>query len=419
MTIRFLTRGLLAAAIAVSASSARTIVQAQGQTAPGDWPQWRGPNRDGIVSSFIEPASWPERLTQKWKIPVGVGYATPVLVGNRVYMFARQEASEVMMAIDAATGKVVWQTGYPAPVKIVPVAARHGEGPKSTPAFANGKLYTLGMSGIVTAWDASTGKVLWRKDAPAVGPSFGTAQSPLVDRGLVILHVGGNNDGALSAFDAATGTVKWAWPGDGPAYGSPVIVEAAGTRQVVTMAQRNLVGVSAATGELLWQRPFTSPSAQNSITPIVDGEIVYVSGLQNPVTAFRIVKQGSQWTTADVWVNSDVSLYMSNAVLVRGAIFGMSSKNSGQFFGVDAKTGKTLWTSEPRQAGNAAVLGAGGVVFLLKDSGELVVARSSLTGFEPVRTYTVADSATWSAPAISGHRIFVKDLSTLALWTID
>jgi outer membrane protein assembly factor BamB len=415
MSTRLLTRALLAAVIAASASSARVT----GQAGAGDWPQWRGPNRDGVVPSFTEPASWPERLTQKWKIPVGVGYATPVLVGNRVYMFARQDASEVMAAIDADSGKVVWQTGYSAPVRINPVAARHGEGPKSTPAFANGKLYTLGMSGIVTAWDASTGKVLWQKDAPAVGPTFGTAQSPLVDRGLVILHVGGNNDGALSAFDAATGAVKWAWTGDGPAYGSPVIVEVAGTRQVVTMAQRNLVGVSAATGELLWQRPFTSPSAQNAITPIVDGQTVIVSGLQNPVTAFRIAKQGSQWTTEDLWVNQDVSLYMSNAVLLGGAIFGMSNKNGGQFFGVDAKTGKMLWTSEPRQAGNAAVLGAGGVVFLLKNSGELVIARTSNRGFELVRTYTVAENATWAQPAISGHRIFVKDVSNLTLWTLD
>src|SRR2546428_13666272 len=104
-------------------------------------------------------------------------------------------------------------------------AARHEKGPKSTPTFANGRLYTLGMSGIVTAFDAATGKQLWQKPAPAVQPTYHTAQSALVDRGLVILHVGGNNQGALTAFEAATGAVKWAWNGDGPGYGSPILGE--------------------------------------------------------------------------------------------------------------------------------------------------------------------------------------------------
>jgi outer membrane protein assembly factor BamB len=409
---------LTAGSLALTAFAGVTGGRLASQASP-DWPQWRGPNRDGVLASFVEPKTWPETLTQKWKLTVGVGYATPVLIGTRLYMFARQDANEVMMAIDADTGKIAWQAGYPAPVRINPVAARHGEGPKSTPAFANGKLYTLGMGGIVTAWDASTGKVLWQKEAAAVLPSFGTAQSPIVDRGLVILHVGGNNNGALSAFDANTGEVKWAWTGDGPAYGSPVLAEFGGVRQVIVMAQKTLVGVSAATGELLWQRPLTSPSAQNSITPIVYGQTVIVSALQNPVTAFTVTKSGAQWTTEDVWVNQDASLYMSNAVVVGNALFGFSNRNGGQFFCVDARTGKTLWMGEPRQGTNAAITGAGNLVFLLKESGELIVARSSVAGFEPVHRYTVADSATWAQPAMSGHRLFVKDVSTLALWTID
>ena len=175
------------------------------QRPSSDWPQWRGPNRDG-AASFTEPASWPERLTLKWKVDVGLGYAAPSRSGDRVYMFSRQDENEVMRALDAATGRVIWRSGYPAPFK--PVArrdARHGTGPKSTPTFANGRLYTLGMSGIVTAFDAATGKQLWQKPGTAAQPLYHTAMSPLVDRGLVILHVGGHNDGALSAFDADSG----------------------------------------------------------------------------------------------------------------------------------------------------------------------------------------------------------------------
>jgi len=385
-----------------------------------DWPQWRGPNRDGAVASFTAPTSWPERLNLKWKLEVGLGYATPIVVGNRVYMFARQAENELMTALDADTGKVIWQTRYPTSFKMHPAAARHGEGPKSTPTFANGKLYALGMTGILTAFDAADGKQIWQKSAPPLVPLYTThAFSPLVDRGLLIVHVGGHAQGALTAFDPDTGNVKWSWSGDGPGYGSPIVADLEGTRQVVTFTQDNLVGVAAATGELLWQRPFSTRATQNSITPILDGQTLIVSGLDKGVTAFRVMRRNNQWVTENVWENQDVSMYLSNGVLVGNALFGLSHRNSGQFFCLDAKTGKTLWTTEGREATNTAIVRAGDLLFLLNDDAELIVARGSLTGFEALQRYTVAESATWAQPVISGNRVFIKDSSTLALWTLN
>ena len=167
-------------AFLLSACGGLVLVSAQSRSS--DWPQWRGPNRDGVVTSFTEPKAWPEQLTKKWKVDVGLGYATPILIGSRLYMFSRQEDNEVMAALEAETGKAIWQTRYAAPFKINPAAARHEKGPKSTPTFANGKLYTLGMTGIVTAFDAATGKQLWQKPAPPVEPLYHTGMSPLVDR---------------------------------------------------------------------------------------------------------------------------------------------------------------------------------------------------------------------------------------------
>ncbi len=159
---------------------------------------------------------WPQNLSLKWKVEVGAGYATPILIGNRVYTHTRQGENEVMMALDAETGKTVWQTPYAAPYKMNPATKNHGQGPKSTPLFADGRLYTLGISGIVSAFNAADGKLLWQKPAPPVDPLYGTAMSPVFDRGSVIFHVGGQDNGALTAFDAATGNVRWAWAGDGP-----------------------------------------------------------------------------------------------------------------------------------------------------------------------------------------------------------
>ena len=383
------------------------------------WPQWRGANRDG-AATFTTPTTWPEKLTLKWKVDVGTGYAAPITVGDRVYAFSRQGEDEVMRALDAATGKTIWETRYNATYKPNSAATRtHGTGPKSTPTFADGRLFTLGMTGAVTAFDAASGKQLWQKPGGPVEPLYHTAMSPLVDRGLVIVHVGGHSNGALTAFDARTGDVKWSWNGDGPAYGSPVAAELGGTRQIVTMTQDNLVGVSAATGELLWRRPYTVRATRNAVTPIIHGQTIIVSGLGMPVTGFRVANRDGKWSFEDVWTNNDVTMDMSTGVLIGNSLYGFSPRNSGQFFAIDANTGQTQWLSEPRQGDNAAIVRAGELWFALETDAELVVARANPKQHEIVKRYTVADAATWAQPVLSGNRVFIKDVSNISLWTVD
>lgn len=399
------------------------VLAAWTAVAPGaagqDWPQWRGPNRDGAATSFREPAAWPDALTVRWNVDVGLGYATPLLVGDRIYTYTRQHEDEVMMALDAASGDLVWRTSYPAAFVMSPATRRHGPGPKSTPTFADNRLFTLGMRGAVTAFDADTGRQLWQAPAPPTQPLYHTAMSPVVDGDLVIIHVGGHDEGALTAFDVATGEVRWSWDGDGPAYGSPVVVELEGTRQVVTFTQENLVGVSVATGALLWRRPFTTPSTTTSQTPILYRNTLIETGRSNGVTAFRVVRQGDEWATEDVWHTDDVSLHMTNAIAIDGVLFGLSHFNRGQYFGLDLDTGQVLWRSDPRQANHAALVRAGDTIFSLEDDAELVIVRNSRTAFEPLERYDVAASSTWAQPTISGNRVFVKDVSSLTLWTVE
>ena len=244
-------------------------LQATGQDSSLDYPQWRGPGRDGSAAAFVEPEAWPEQLNRTWQVDVGTGYGTPIIISGLAYTFTRQEGDEVLSAVDTATGRVVWSSRYPAPYRSNAGTQRHGPGPKSTPLFYDGKLYTLGISGIVSAFDTGDGTLLWQHPAPPVDPLYATAMSPLADGGNVIFHVGGHDQGALTAFDATTGEVTWRWDGDGPAYASPVLADIGGTRHLVTITQEHVVGISAATGELLWQRPFESNSTNNSITPIV------------------------------------------------------------------------------------------------------------------------------------------------------
>ena len=384
-----------------------------------NWPQWRGPNRDGAAGSFSEPARWPETLTERWKITVGSGHASPVLVGDRIYLHTRQGEDEVISALDAASGKVLWQDRYPAPYKMHSSATKHGPGPKSTPVVAAGRIYTLGISGILSAVDAKTGKVLWRKSEPPALPLFGTAMSPAVDGSLLIAHVGGHDRGALTAFDAATGAEKWRWAGDGPGYASPVLVTIGGTKQVITQSQDKMVGVSAASGELLWSLPLRTPYTQNSVTPVVYGDTIIYTGLDNPVTAIRPVLVDGMWRVDKVWENATESMYMSSPVLVGDTLYGMSNRNRGHFFALDARTGKTLWATTGREGDNAAIVRAGKLLFLLKDDAELVIARPNPASFEVIRRYTVAESPTWAMPLIDGNRLFIKDVETLTLWTVS
>src|SRR5262245_4414762 len=237
-----------------------------------DYTQWRGSNRDGAVASFTEPASWPEQLTKQWKVEVGTGYATPLLVGNRLYLFSRLEGQEVMQALDAASGKVLWRNGYPVSFTMHSAAAKHNEGPKSTPVFFNGRLFSIGMTGVVTAWDAASGKQVWQKPGSEPVPLYTTHSfSPIIEGGNVIFHVGGHNKGALTAFDPQTGAVKWSWDGDGPGYGSPVVTTIDGTRQLITITQGKVIGVDPATGTLLWERAYVSTNNTNGMTPVVNG----------------------------------------------------------------------------------------------------------------------------------------------------
>ncbi len=389
------------------------------QISAQDWPQWRGPNRDGAVSAFREPSAWPENLKQQWRVDVGLGYATPLVIGPRLYMFTRQGEEEVMTALDAASGKVIWRTGYAAPFQMAGATARHGAGPKSTPTYANGRLFSLGMSNIVTAFDAATGKQLWQKPATKAQPIYHTAMSPIVDGNLMIVHVGGPGDAALTAFDVATGNVRWTWTGDSPAYGSPVIVELAGTRQVVTFTHQSLIGVAVATGELLWRRPFKTPSDTTAQTPIVFRDTIIQTGRDNGVTAFRVFRRDAGWTTEDVWQTKEVSLHMTNGVVADGVFYGLSHLSAGQYFALDLATGKVLWKSDPRQGENAGMVRAGDTIFALEDDGEMVVMKASRDKITVVRRYDVADSQTWAQPAISGNRVYVKDVSNLTLWTLD
>jgi outer membrane protein assembly factor BamB len=269
----------------------------------------------------------------------------------------------------------------------------------------------MGISGIVSAFDARSGKRLWQTAPPAEAPFFSAAISPLASGDLVITHPG--NYDPLTAFDRKTGGVKWT-AGSGGFFASPILVTLARTAQVVSATQDFVISVSL-DGRILWRFPYEGKNG--STTPVLAGDAIIV-GSPERVIAFRPRLKDGGWSTETLWETKDVSLYISNPVVVDGVLYGLSTKQRGQFFAIDAKNGQTLWLGPPREADNTALVKAGQLLFLLNDDAELIVARANRKAFDPIVRYLVADSATWAQPAISGERIFIKDVSSLTLWTV-
>ena len=389
------------------------IIIASSTEIAAQWPQWRGPARDGVASAFTPPATWPARLTKKWQAKPGLGHSSPVVSGNRIVIHTRQANREVVTAYDLDSGKQLWQDAVDAPYTMNPAATGHGPGPKSTPAIAGGRVFTMGISGIFSAHDLATGKLLWRKPAPPAPQEYGTSNSPIVDGNSVIVYLGGQKGGALTAMDAATGKEQWQWKGDVPGYASPIVATLGGVRQLVTQSESKVIGVSLADGTLLWEAPLKTPYNQNIVTPLVVNGLLISAGLESPTIAYRIANRSA----TPAWRNEQVSMYMSSPAVSGATIYGLSTKNRGQFFAIDAATGKTLWLSRGREADNASIVRAGDYLLFSTTNSELIVVKPSTAALEEITRYTIADSATWAHPAYAGRNIIVKDVDTLTVWS--
>jgi outer membrane protein assembly factor BamB len=384
-----------------------------------DWPQWRGPNRDDKLSGFVAPQSWPKELTQKWKVPVGVGDSSPALVGNKLYAFGRQEANEVISCIDAVSGKVLWQEIYPAQFVVTGVSSRH-PGTRSSPVVADGRLCVLGVGGILSCVDAATGKVLWRKQSAAdymdTAYQFESSMSPIVVDGMCIAYVGGKGQGALIAFDLVSGQAKWKYTGDAPAPSSPVVMTVDGVRQIVTINEKQVIGVSLADRTLLWQVPFKAKPV-NTTTPVIDGQTVFVTGQGMGTLAIKVAKREGKFTAESIWTNSDAQAgsTFTTPVLRDSLLFGYAAT---KLLCLSAQTGKVLWTDTAARGQGAAIVDAGSCLIALTVNGELSVYLPSDKQYTELAHYKVGEPELWAHPVVAGKSIFIRDKESVTLWTM-
>lgn len=389
----------------------------------GDWPQWRGPARDGRAADA--PESWPEKLTEAWRIDVGAGHSSPVVVDGKVYQFSREDNDhEVVRCFNLENGRAVWAKSYPAPYEMNPAARNHGKGPKSTPTAAGGRVFTFGISGILTCFDVTDGAVMWKKrfddEFAKTSPLYGTAASPLVHGGLVVVPVGGHDKGALRAFDVKTGERKWSWDGDGPGYASPIVAKFDDVEQIVTQSQSAVIAVHPVSGKLLWKFPFKTSFDQNSVTPVVVDDLLIIAGYQQPTAAYKVTRDSSgDWSQEKVWENNDVPQYMSTTVATGGNLYGVTHKNKGQLFCLDSKTGGVNWTGDPRGGDNALLLAAGDDVLVQWTNGRSQVIRARADSLKVEAVYETSTKPVWAHPALAGGRLLIKDQDSLICYELE
>jgi outer membrane protein assembly factor BamB len=431
-----------------------------------DWPQWRGPNRDGKTTGFAVPKTWPKELTQKWKVAVGDGVATPALVGDRLYVFTRVGENEVLRCLAAADGKEIWSDKYAA-------AAFGGadsgfQGPRSSPTVADGKIVTLGSIGILSCYDTE-GKVLWRKeDYKGAVPPFHVSSSPIIVDGLCIAQLGGGRKGSkgvIVAYDLATGAEKWKSTGESPGYASPMLLSVGNAKAIVAETLESIVAVGLTDGKELWHIPYpVQAMGYNASTPMVDGQTVIYSGSARGTKAVKMEKKDDGLAAKELWSNMDNSVQFNSPVLKNGLIFGISS--SDKLFCINAETGKTAWSTTlgapsgapggraggapgagapggrpgggapgagapgggggrgrgmrggPRP-GYGSIVDAGSVLVGLTPVGNLIVFEPSEKAFNQIARYKVAAGDTYAYPVLSGNRVFIKDKDSVILFTID
>ena len=384
------------------------------QTPAGEWPQWRGLARDGMVAAGQAPSAWPTAWKATWSVEVGEGYSSPVASAGRLYIHSRRDPHEVVTALDASTGKPLWERAYPAAFTKNQYANDMAKGPNATPLIADGRVFTFGVSGMLTAWDAATGRHLWQKDFSSVVDSSklfcGSAASPVLAHGLLVVQVGSDvHGGQIIGLDPATGTAKWTWKGAGPGYASPFVAAIGDTSHLITMTDSSVLGLDARSGQQLWSIPFPDEWHENIATPIWTGTHLVVSGTRQGTHAYTISKSGATWTTTQTWKNTMAAMYMSTPVLADGLIIGLSARQKGQFVALDVRTGDMKWSSAGRAADHASVLLTSGHVVYLTSGGELLLVKRRVDRYGQEQSYGVADRATYAVPTFLNGDLIIRD----------
>jgi outer membrane protein assembly factor BamB len=406
-------------------SDASDLPHANGLEAPIErsaWPGFRGPARDGVVAGVTIGTDWSADPPREiWRRPVGPGWSSFALAGDRLCTQEQRDENEVVACYDAATGEPVWIHAYPARFWEV----MGGLGPRATPTFHDGHLYTLGATGVLNCLDAANGDVVWSRniadDTGAPLPQWGFSSSPLVVDDLVIVHAPGAEDGkALVAYQVDSGEVRWFGDAAGTSYSSPELTTIDGVRQVVMVTSSAVYGLDPASGELFWKHDWPMQAGGDRVVQpafVDDGTRMLVgSSFGVGTRKIAVERQDSDgWSASEVWTSRALKPYFNDMVVHHGTAYGF---DGNILAAIDVATGERQWKGGRYGNGQLLLLPDQDLLLVLSESGELALVRASPAGFEEVAKIQAIEGKTWNHPVVADGVVYVRNAEEAAAYRL-
>jgi len=385
-----------------------------------EWPQWRGPERDGQVDA----SGWPSKIDQDhlkvaWRVDLGPSYSGPIVSKDRVFTTeAKNKQLEVVRAYDRSSGEEIWSLGWEGAMKVPFFAKSNGSWIRSTPALDGDRLYVAGMRDVLVCIDAETGKEIWRKDfVKELGtpmPDFGFVCSPLVKGDAVYVQAGAG----LAKLNKLTGEIIWHSSKDGggmwgSAFSSPIIAELDGIEQLVVQTRKKLVGVSIENGEVLWEQAVKAFRGMNILTPVVHKNILFTSTYGGKTIGFEVGLKDGEFVVEEVWKHKAQG-YMSTPVIVDGVAY--EHLKSQRMMAIDVASGEEYWTSDRSFGKYMSLVANDNRVLALDQRGELFLLDANKEKLTILDQRQLTDSETWAHLAVAGDEIFVRELNGLVAY---
>jgi outer membrane protein assembly factor BamB len=383
-----------------------------------DWPCWRGPLRDGISRETGLLKRWAQSgPRQLWRAELSGGFSSVVVTDGRLFTQTKQNSQEVVVCLDAATGKDLWRYRYDCDYSAYRTFTGGGRpqartGPRATPTVEGDRVYTLGATGVLLCLEAKTGKKVWQQDLLKIAgmdvPTHGYCGSLLVLGERIYLNPGGPKGKSIAALDKKDGAVVWQALDDPVGYACPVWAEVGGASQVIFFTGAGVVGVAPKDGRLLWRFPWKTRPPLHIATPIYADGKVFVSS--NYGTGGAVIRLTDKVEPETVWKSLAMQNHFSTSVLYEGHLYGVSE---GQLRCVEFQTGTVKWSKGGLGRGSVAL--ADGHLIALGEYGEMVLARATPAEYAEVSRCQLFDKGTltWTAPVVSGGRLFVRSENAL------